>query len=94
MPAFYSQGCVLLTQHLEKRDMEQKDFAQIAEIDAAFLNHLLRGRKRPSLDTAVKLQDASGIEPAAWTMTPAVWKAQQAKQARRERRRLQPRRSA
>ena len=94
MPAFFSQGCVELEKHLDATDLEQKDFAKIAGIDAGFLNHLLRGRKRPSLDTAVKLREATGIDPEAWTLTPPEFKQLAAKRARIRRRRQPAQKSA
>jgi transcriptional regulator with XRE-family HTH domain len=59
MPAFFSEGCVALARYLDEQHVEQKDFAEQAEIDAAFLNHILRARKRPSLDTAAAIELAS-----------------------------------
>ena len=65
MPAFISEGCVELARYLEDENSEQKDFAASADIDAAFLNHLLKARKRPSLDTASAIEVASeGKVPA------------------------------
>jgi transcriptional regulator with XRE-family HTH domain len=68
MPAFYSEGCVELARYLDEENIEQKDFAKLAEIDAAFLNHILKARKRPSLDTAISIEDASEgrIPPRLW----------------------------
>ena len=68
MPAFYSEGCVLLSTYLDKKNIEQKGFAEKAKMGAAFLNHILKGRKRPSLDTAARIElETDGKVPArAW----------------------------
>ena len=68
MPAYYSQGCVELAKYLEDEDIEQKDFAKTAKIDPAHLNHLLKGRKRPSLDSAVNIEAATEgkVLPKNW----------------------------
>ena len=70
MPAFFSEGCVALAQYLEEKEVEQKDFAAEASLDAAFLNHILKARKRPSLDTAAAIETASeGVIPARlWSL--------------------------
>ncbi len=72
MPAFYSEGCAQLQALLKKKKMEQKDFAEEAELDAAHLNHIIHGRKRPSLDTASKIETTSKklgrlITASAWS---------------------------
>lgn len=73
MAAFFSEGCVALASYLEDNDLEQKEFAERAGIDAAFLNHIIRARKRPSLDTASAIEIASeGTIPARFWSVEAV----------------------
>jgi plasmid maintenance system antidote protein VapI len=70
MAEFYSEGCVRLARHLATAKLEQKDFAEAVEIGPDFLSHLLRGRKRPSLDTAVRIEEASdgAVPTKSWTI--------------------------
>lgn len=71
---YYCEGCRLLQKHLNGsnssgKPLEQKDFAATAGLTPTFINHLLWGRKRPSVDTAVAIEKASSgsIPVSAWT---------------------------
>jgi len=73
---FFSKGCVQLKRYIKKLDIDQKKFADAADIAPDFLSHLLRGRKRPSLDTAFRIEEASRgeVDAKLWTTetTPPV----------------------
>ena len=71
---YYCEGCRLLQRHLNGansggKTVEQKDFAAQAKLTPTFINHLLWGRKRPSIDTAVQIEKASkgAIPVESWT---------------------------
>jgi DNA-binding transcriptional regulator YdaS (Cro superfamily) len=51
------------------KPMEQTKLAEHIGLTATFLNHLLYGRKRPSVDTAVMIEKKTGgtIPVVAWT---------------------------
>lgn len=63
--AINNEGCAALEQYLEDNEVEQKNFASTIERDPAFLNHLIHGRKRPSLGTAFRIEVATGGEVTA-----------------------------
>ncbi len=67
---FFSKGCLKLRRYLRKADLDQKQFADAADIKPDFLSHLLRGRKRPSLDTANRIAAASrgAVPTSLWSI--------------------------
>jgi len=73
MQEFYSEGCVLLRQWLGTSH-EQQQFALRAGVDPAFFNHIIAGRKRPSLDTAAEFEALTeGAVPAScWHQSHAT----------------------
>lgn len=49
--------------------LDGKPQAQAARelgVTAAFFNHLLRGRKKPGLDLAIKIRDEFGVAVDVW----------------------------
>ena len=55
-----TKGCRLLAAHLSRSDELQRDFAQRAGMSKSMLSHILAGRRRPTLDAALGIQEASG----------------------------------
>lgn len=55
-----------LHQWIERSKLNQVEAAEIIGMDYTQLNHILNGRRRPGLDTAVKIETATGIVVEAW----------------------------
>jgi plasmid maintenance system antidote protein VapI len=53
-------------------DESQADAARQLGVSPGFLNHLLRGRKHPGLNLAVKIRDTYGIPVEAWVTQTAA----------------------
>lgn len=47
-------------------DMAQVQAARQICVSPAFFNHLIRGRKRPSIDVAVRIRDVYGVPIDEW----------------------------
>lgn len=73
MAEFPSQGCLDLLEYLSDQGMDFQDFAaSVGEtgIGADFLAHLLRGRKRPSVQTAGDIERATAgeVKSVTWSV--------------------------
>lgn len=72
MAEFPSQGCLDLLEYLSDQGMDFQDFAASVGdgIGADFLAHLLRGRKRPSIQTAGDIERATGgeVKTVTWSV--------------------------
>lgn len=55
-----------LRQWIDRSKLNQLEAAALIGIDHGQLNHILQGRRRPGLDTAVKIEQATGIVVEAW----------------------------
>jgi hypothetical protein len=94
MAEFPSQGCLDLLEYLTDQGMDFQDFAASVGdgIGADFLAHLLRGRKRPSIQTAGDIERAtsSNVLAVTWSARVTASKVQRslasAKAAARKRR--------
>lgn len=58
-----------LTQWMARRSVNQRQAADIIGIDFTMLNHYICGRRSPSLDTAVLIEEKTGIPVKAWVST-------------------------
>jgi transcriptional regulator with XRE-family HTH domain len=84
----YCEGSRLLAKALKGVDgktIEQKSFAEAAKLDPTFLNHLLYGRKRPSIATASAIERAAGefgvpIPASTWAQSRQPPKKKAAKE--------------
>jgi plasmid maintenance system antidote protein VapI len=61
------KGRERLRQWIDRSKVNQLEAAEIIDIDPTQLSHILTGRRRPGLDTAVKIERATGIAVEAWT---------------------------
>ena len=52
---------------VEHFDGNQTQFALSVDMTHGYLNHILMGRKTPSLDLAAKLERVAGVPCIAWT---------------------------
>ena len=67
-----TKGSVAFGKFLTNNEIEQKDIAARLGIDASLINHLLKGRKAPSIYTARDIEDATrGEVPARLWADPA-----------------------
>jgi len=55
-----------LRQWIDRSKVNQLEAAALIGIDHTQLSHILTGRRRPGLDTAVKIEQATGIVVEAW----------------------------
>lgn len=83
MAEFPSQGCLDLLEYLGDQGMDFQDFAKTVGgngIGADFLAHLLRGRKRPSIQTAGDIERATEgkVLAAAWSVRATKTQVQRA----------------
>jgi transcriptional regulator with XRE-family HTH domain len=62
-----ANGRERLRQWIDRSKLNQLEAAQIIGVDHTQLSHILLGRRRPGLDTAVKIERATGITVEAWT---------------------------
>lgn len=62
-------GAHALWDWLERRSLNQREAARLIGMDFQYLNHLLAGRRRAGRDTALLLQEKTGIGIAAWSST-------------------------
>lgn len=63
-----TRGGALLWDHIvEHHDGNQTQFALAVDMTHGYLNHLLMGRKNPSLDLAARLERIAGVPCIAWT---------------------------
>lgn len=78
MAEFPSQGCLDLLEYLGDQGMDFQDFAKTVGngIGADFLAHLLRGRKRPGIQTAGDIERATDGKVLAGTWSVRVTKTQ------------------
>lgn len=51
---------------MRRAQLNQKEAADELGIDNTFLNHLLKGRRSPGLQTAHKIEDRTGIATESW----------------------------
>ena len=49
-----------------KKNITQKEIAQLALIKPDFLSHIIRGRRRCPPSVAVRLEEVTGIERKTW----------------------------
>lgn len=66
-----SKGCRLLAGHIQRGWATHKAFAEASGISPTMLSHILSGRRRPTLDAAFAIEEASGgVVPApVWRET-------------------------
>lgn len=63
-----TRGGKMLWAHIvENFDGNQTQFALSVDMTHGYLNHILMGRKCPSLDLASKLERRAGVPCIAWT---------------------------
>lgn len=55
-----------LRQWISRSKLTQLEAASVIGMDHTQLSHILMGRRRPGLDTAVKIEQATGIVVEAW----------------------------
>lgn len=51
---------------IERSKLDQVGAARVIGMHPTQLNHILTGKRRPGLDTAVKIEQATGIVVEAW----------------------------
>lgn len=54
-----TRGCRLLQKYIEKKGTTHRAFAAASGISPTMLSHILYGRRRPTLDTAFQIQQAT-----------------------------------
>jgi plasmid maintenance system antidote protein VapI len=52
---------------MERRGLNQRQASKIVEIDHTYLNHIVSGRRRPSLEVAVRVARKTGIPVEMWS---------------------------
>ena len=62
-----------LSQFLKTKSIRQQEFADAISISRPYLSLLLSGQKRPSLDLALRIADATGgaVPVTSWRREPA-----------------------
>lgn len=61
-----TRGCRLLKRHIKDGWVSKKAFADASHISPTMLSHILSGRRRPTLDAAFTIAEASnGVVPAS-----------------------------
>lgn len=55
-----------LAQWIERSKLNQLEAARLIGIDPTQLSQILTGKRRPGLDNAVKIEQATGIVVEAW----------------------------
>lgn len=62
-------GRAALWAWMQRREVNQREAADILGIDFTMLNHYLSGRRSPALATAVLIERKTGIPVEAWVPT-------------------------
>lgn len=62
-------GRLQLADWIERRGVNQREAAEILEMDHTFLNGILTGRRSPGLATAVAIERRTGVPVEAWMPT-------------------------
>lgn len=60
-------GRAELLQWIERSRLQDYELAARLDITRAYLSQILRGRRRPGLDIAVRICTLTGVRPIAWT---------------------------
>lgn len=72
-----------LHDYLKKEGETRRSFAQKAGISRAMVSHIATGRATPSIETALRIQEATGGEVTAKDLIPdhPAWKLLEQKEA-------------
>lgn len=87
-----AKGAARLRVWLDKHKMTQREFAAFAQMHWSYVNHLLAGKKKPSLAVAVNLHALTGIPTDCWA-TPGESAADAARRITKRRQRERKRRA-
>lgn len=68
-PPHLDDGANALWDWLERRGMTQRQMAEKVGIDHTYLNHILCGRRKPGLGTAIRIERATGVAVEEWDST-------------------------
>jgi transcriptional regulator with XRE-family HTH domain len=57
-----------LATYLDSRNISQREFSRLLEVDPSIVSRLVRGQMRPSLDLAVRIEKLTKghIKPSYW----------------------------
>lgn len=66
IPAFATHPGVVLADELKSRGISQKDFALNTDLQATFLNEIIKGKRSVTADIAIILEKAIGIKADFW----------------------------
>lgn len=61
------QGRIRLAEYGHRMRLLQRDLAQLLDMHESTLSHILSGRRRPGLATALRIEAATGIPVYAWS---------------------------
>lgn len=61
-----TSGPEALRQWIERRELQQQEAAKLIGIHFTLLNHYLTRRRRPPLESAIKIERVTGIPVEAW----------------------------
>ena len=62
----------LLARWIQRGRMSQQEAAEVIGISKVKLNQYLQGAARPSLETAIRIEDAAGIGIRLWLLEPST----------------------
>lgn len=61
-----TEGSLALKAWIVRRELLQREAAELLRIDFTLLNHYLTGNRRPPLESAIKIERTTGIPVEAW----------------------------
>lgn len=61
-----TSGIDRLRQWMKRAKLDQRETAELLKMDASLLSHIMSGRRRPNLTTAVTIEEKTGIPVGVW----------------------------
>lgn len=54
---------------MERREVNQRQAAELIEMNEVHFSQILNGQRRPGLDTAIKIEEHTGVPVRSWTLS-------------------------